>query len=308
MKKIISVLMVCMILLTSCTSKNVNKEKGGKPTIYTSIYPIYYVTSNIVGDKINVENIIPNDIDAHSWEPTPKDMAKLEDASLILINGIGMESWVDSVVNTIGSREIHEVNEGIELIKLTEHDHDKDLRESHNHGDFDPHIWLSIKNMKIISKNVYKKVVDLDKDNEKYYLENFNELVIKLENLEKDYENKLSRIKDKSIVVPHEAFNYLGRDYEINQIAIEGINSTDEPDLGKMAEIVNEAKENKINTIFYEYGDSDKIAKTIAGEINGQVLPLCTLEKITNEQEKNNDDYISIMYKNLENLEKSFER
>ena len=305
MKKIYGILIAILLVLTACNSSDNKETNSGKQVVYTSIYPISYIAENISGDRLEVRNIIPVGTDPHSWEPTPKDMAELEDADLVLVNGLGMESWLDSLVTTIGKDKIKEVNSNVDLIDLTGEEHDHD-HEGHDHGEFDPHIWMSIENMKIVANNIYESIVKLDGDNEEYYLGNYNKLLSNLDELEKDYKDRLSSYKGESIIVPHEAFSYLAKDYALNQVPIEGINSSGEPDLGKMAEIIDIAKNNNINTVFYEFGSSDKIAKTIASEVNGKTLPLYTLETITKEQIESNDDYISIMYMNLENLEKSF--
>ncbi len=304
MKKIYAVLILIIITFTACSNKDIS-DKAENSTIYTSIYPISYITTNIVGDKFEVENIIPNDSDAHSWEPTPKDMANMEDAKLIFVNGLEMEGWLDSLSSVINMDKVYEVNKGIDLIKIDEGE--KESHEGHEHGEFDPHIWLSIKNMKIIASNVYEKVVDLDKKNEGYYKENYDDLIKKLDNLDKEYSLELEKYSGKSIVVPHEAFGYLSKDYNLVQIPIEGLNSETEPDLGKVAEIVNLAKNKEVKGIFYEYNSSDKISKTIANEIGGQVLPLYTAETITEKQISEKKDYITMMQENLKNLIKSFE-
>ncbi|MDL2311045.1 zinc ABC transporter substrate-binding protein [Peptostreptococcaceae bacterium OttesenSCG-928-C18] len=302
MKKLCGILIVFILVLTSCNSANSEDVKNDKPVIYTSIYPISYIAENIVGEKIEIRNIVPNDTDIHSWELTPKDIVKIEDTNLVLTNGLGIETWRESLVTTIGEDKLKEVNKGIDLINLV----GETGHEEHEHGEFDPHIWMSVKNMKIMASNVYEEIIKLDNKNEEDYLENFNRLIKDLDELEKSYESRLADYKGRYIIVPHEAFSYLARDYSLNQVAIEGINSSSEPDLGKMAEIIDIAKKNNINTVFYEFEESDKIAKAIANEIEGKISPLYTLEVTTSEQVKNKEDYISLMYKNLDNLEKSF--
>ncbi|MDU5922099.1 MAG: zinc ABC transporter substrate-binding protein, partial [Finegoldia magna] len=180
-----------------------------------------------------------------------------------------------------------------------EKDHDHD-HEHHHHGEFDPHIWMSPKQARIQMKNVYEAIVKFDAENKDFYEKNYKELDKKFEELDKKYAEVLAPQKDKYFIVPHEAFGYLARDYEINQVPIEGINSDSEPDLNKMKELTNFAKSHKINTVFYEMGESDKIANSLAKEINAKTAGLSTIEAKTQEIEDGKDNYFSLLEKNLD--------
>ncbi|QQK07973.1 metal ABC transporter solute-binding protein, Zn/Mn family [Miniphocaeibacter halophilus] len=297
MKRKILLILLLSLVLVSCTNKNNDNEKN----IYTSIYPIEYLTKEIVGNKYKVINIIPEGAEIHGWEPSMKTVASMSDSQLILVNGLGLESWADSVSESVGEDKIVEVNKGIDYIKLTEGE-----KDNHGHGDYDPHIWLSIKNMIVMAKNIEEEVVKLDPENKSYYRENLERLETNLKELDNKFKSSLEEYKGKAIIVPHDAFGYLVRDYNLKQIPIEGINSSSEPDLGTVAKIVDVAKNNNINTVFYEYGGSEKIAKTIAKEIDGKIKEIYSLENITEELIKNKDNYYTLMEKNLNNILESF--
>jgi len=297
MKRKIFLILLLSLILVSCTNKNNDNNKN----IYTSIYPIEYLTKGIVGDKYKVINIIPTGVEIHGWEPSMKTVASMSDSQLILVNGLGLESWADSVSESVGESKIVEVNKGIDYIKLTETE-----KEEHSHGDYDPHIWLSIKNMLVMAKNIEEEVVKLDPENKSYYEKNLERLESSLKELDGKFETALENYSGKAIIVPHDAFGYLVRDYNLKQIPIEGINSSSEPDLGTVAKIVDKAKSDNVNTVFYEYGGSDKIAKTIAKEISGETKEIYSLENITDELIKNNEDYYTLMEKNLNNILESF--
>ena len=187
------------------------------------------------------------------------------------------------------------------------HDHDEECgcgcghdHEHHHHGEFDPHIWMSPKQARIQMKNVYEAIVKFDSENKDFYEKNYKELDKKFEELDKKYAEVLAPQKDKYFIVPHEAFGYLARDYEIKQVPIEGINSDSEPDLNKMKELTNFAKSHKINTVFYEMGESDKIANSLAKEINAKTAGLSTIEAKTQDIEDGKDNYFSLLEKNLD--------
>lgn len=295
MKKIF-LIVISLLLLTACN----NAEKSNDENIiYTSIYPIEFATKEIVGDKMKVENIIPTGVESHGWEPTMKNIASMAESKIIFINGLGMESWKNSVKETVGEEKLIEVSKDVDLIKLTD-------REVDEENKYDPHIWLSIRNMEKISKNIFDEIIKIDSGNKDYYEKNYNNLVNKLKELDEKFSRELKNYEGKSIIVPHEAFGYLARDYGLKQLPIENINSSSEADLGTIANIVEMAKEEEIKTVFYEYNENKKLASTVAEEIKGNLKEIYTLENITDEQIENKEDYFTIMEKNLNNILESF--
>lgn len=295
MKKIF-LIVLSLLLLTACSKE---EKSNNENMIYTSIYPIEFITKEIVGDKIEVKNIIPTGVESHGWEPTMKNIASMSESEIIFINGLGMESWKGSVKETIGEDKLIEVNKGLDLIKLTN-------REVDEENKYDPHIWLSIRNMEKISKNIFDEIVKIDSKNKDYYENNYNGLLGRLKDLDDKFSEGLKDYNGKSIIVPHEAFGYLVRDYNLKQLPIENINSSSEADLGTIANIVEIAKEEGIKTVFYEYNENEKLASTVATEIDGDLKEIYTLENITDEQINNNEDYFTIMEKNLNNILESF--
>ncbi|MDO5017906.1 MAG: zinc ABC transporter substrate-binding protein [Lagierella massiliensis] len=341
MKKLLSVLLV-MLMITSCATKPGNVEdttavknegNNGK-VVYTSFYPIEFATKYIVGDKIEVRSLMPAGVEVHDWEPSLKDISKLKDSEMIIINGLELEGWLDDAKEVIDQEKIVEVNDGVELIKTDEDDHDHDHEDenieeeehdhdhedetiegeehdhgethNHEHGEYDPHIWLSIKNYQIIAKNILNAVSNIDIDNKDIYEKNYKELVAELEKLDKEYSDSLNQYRGKHIIVPHEAFAYLAKDYGLVQIPIENITSDSEPDLKTIANIVDTARDEGIKTVFYEGEDSAKVPNTIAQEIGGKIMPIHTLEFITDKQSNDGENYLTLMEENYNNILESF--
>ncbi len=296
--------------------KSDNKLDSKK--LYVSFYPIEYMAKEIAKDKIEVVNIMPKGASIHEWEPSAQDIKNLSKSKMFIVNGLELEGWLDDVKTNLNNTEIIDSSNSIEKIKIEEeedhdhdhdhdhdndheeHEHDHDHEEHHHHGEYDPHIWISPREARIQLKNVYEAIVKFDSENKDYYEENYKQLDKKFEDLDKKYEETLKSQKDKYFIVPHEAFGYLARDYEIKQVPIEGINSDSEPDLNKMKELTNFAKSHKINTVFYELGESDKIASSLAKEINAKTAGLSTMESKTKDIEDGKDNYFSLLEKNLE--------
>lgn len=301
--------------------KTENKKENGL-NIVTSTYITRDLAQAIAGDSGKVTCLIPKGQGVHGFEPSPKDMNMLKEADLFIYNGAGLESWVDTVKDTMGEDgEAVEASKGIELLagghhhhhddgeEAHEHDHDADNHDhdhdaeehDHDHGGKDPHVWMSVKNAKQMAQNIADAMIKQDPGNKATYEANLAELNKKLDALDTSFKDALAKAKTKDIVVSHEAYGYLAKDYGLHQIPIEGINSESEPDPKAMKEIIETMKQKGIKFVFTEPHEDDKIAQTIASETGAQVKELDPLEY---ESDKN---YIERMESNLKVLESALQ-
>ncbi|MDO5755322.1 MAG: zinc ABC transporter substrate-binding protein [Tissierellia bacterium] len=290
-------LLVLILLITACGVKEGKDQQNDESVVYTSFYPLEYMAERIAGGKIKVHNIMALGASVHGWEPTAKDMAGLSDADLLIINGLGLEPWLDDVRGSVSTTIIDSSN-GVDAIVLQEEDHD---HGDHDHGEYDPHIWLAPKNAIIQSENIKNAFVDLVPEEKEYFEKNFEELTMELEGLDAQFAHSVGDF-NAYIIVPHEAFGYLARDYGFKQVPIEGIHSDTEPDLQKMTELTDFAKDHHISTVFYEEGDSPKIPQAIAKEIGADIEGISTIEARTQEQIDAEQDYLTIMKENIEKI------
>lgn len=288
--------------------------------IYGSFYPIYNLAKQIAGDKFNIKAFNSLTSESHGWEPSAKDMAELSEAKLLFINGAGMEEWKDSVEESLDI-EMVDTSKDLDLIKASEedHDHDHDHEDAdhdhdheegeeghhHHHGEFDPHTWLSPVNIKAQAKVIADKLSEIDPANKDYYQENYEKIAADLDGIIEEYKDKFSKVENKKFIVPHQAFGYIARDFGLEQIPLASLTSTDDPDAKAMKEVTDLAKANKLNTVFYEAGGSDKAAKTIADEIGAKVAPLNTMEFASKEELDKEVKIQDIIKENLENIYKS---
>ena len=344
------------VMLTACGSKAANndnnnnnnnnnndnkvvatesqKPKGDGLKIVTSTYILRDLAQEIAGDKAEVTCLIPKGQGVHGFEPSPKDINGLNDADLFIYNGAGLESFTDSLKDTLnGDVSLVEASKGIELLagghhhhhdedEATEHDHDHDNHNhnnnhdnnhnnnhdndnheheaaghEHDHGGVDPHVWMAPDNAEEMAENIYEAMAAKDPDNADFYKANYEKLSDKFDALEDSFEKVLDHVKHKDIVVSHEAYGYLAKEFGLNQIPIEGINSESEPDPKAMKDIIDLMKAKGIKTVFTEPEEDDKIAQTIAAETGAEVKQLDPMEY---ESDKN---YFERMESNLKILE-----
>ena len=341
-------------------------DQAEETVVYTSFYPIYNLTKQIAGDKMEVKSFTNLKAESHGWEPSAKDIAELSNSKLMFINGAGMEEWEDSLEDSTDI-ELVDTSEGLDLIKANHEDHDHEHEDEdhdhdhehedehadheheeehadheheeenadheheeenadhedeeehadheheehdheHNHGEFDPHTWLSPKNGLAQAKVIAEKLSQVDPANKDYYMDNYKKIEDELNSMIDEYSKKFEEASNKNFLVNHKAFSYIARDFNLNQIALTSLTSTDGTDAKTLKEAAEKAKELNINTIFYEMGGSDKSAKTLADEIGAEIKPLNTLELATDEDLDNNKTYQELIRYNLEEIYKSLEK
>lgn len=284
--------------------KDSSAEKASEENvIYASFFPIYNLTKQIAGDKFEVKSFTNLKTESHGFEPSAKEIAELSTSKLMFVNGAGMEEWEEAVKNTVDI-DIVNTSEGIDLIKASEDDHDHEDGEEghghHHHGEFDPHTWLDPANGKAQAKVIADKLSEVDPANKDYYMANYEKIAKELDDIVTEYKDKFKNVDNKKFIVPHQAFGYLAREFDLEQIPLNSLTSTGEADAKVLKEVSDLAKAEKIKTVFYEMGGSDKEAKTLADEIGAEAKPINTLEFATDEELSSNKTYQEMIKENLE--------
>ena len=309
--KILTIVFTASMLLTGCNNSaesNNSIESNNKLTIVTSFYPMYISTLNIVKDIPDVEVInmtAPQTGCLHDYSLSTKDLKTLSSADIFVINGAGMESFLDDVIDEYSDLKIIEASKGIDLIEDTEHD---DHTEDHDHEDHDhdvnPHVWVSIsKNIEEVS-NIAEELSSLDPNHANEYQDNANEYIAKLENLKTEMHSTLDNIAHKDIITFHEAFPYFAEEFGLNIVGVIEIEPDSEPSAKEVENIISIINEKNIKALFTEPQYSSKIADTIAKETGASIY---TLDPIVtgDSNEKAYNDYIIKMQENLNTLKEA---
>ena len=305
--------LLLVLMLTACGPKSSGSIVEGKVNVITTFYPIYEFTAEIGGGDANVINLLPVGVEPHDWTPRSQDIISTSKAQLFLYNGAGLEGWVPNFLKSLdgdSKTKAVEVSQGVKLITTDEddghdHGHEGEGAEADEHGDSlhtDPHTWVSPKSALVMAKNIKDSLQAVDPAHSAGYEERYQKLADRLSALDLKFTEELGKLPNKEIVVSHQAFAYLARDYGLSQHAIMGLSPDAEPrgqDLVKLAALV---KEEGIRYIFFEELVSDKLAKTLASETGVSTMVLNPVEGLTEAQQKNGDNYFTLMEKNLQNL------
>lgn len=303
MKKsiLIFLLAVCLIFPSACNIKT----DDGRLKVCVSLYPIYDFTQKIGGDKVNIINLTPTG-DSHHYEPSLYDVAQISESDLFFYNGAGLEHWVEDVIVTVKGNKVKAVavSEGIELLNSEGHGHEEEGEDEDEHEhEFDPHVWLYPLNARKQMENIKNALALADPDNAEYYEANYQLYKTEFDLLDGEY---IAEIKDKisdefnTIVVAHKAFGYLCHAYGLEQVALTDVNDSGER--SNLNEIIDLISEKNIKYIFYDELEGNSTILTLSTDTQTSLLPLNNLSALTQQQKVANDDYFSIMRKNLQSL------
>jgi zinc transport system substrate-binding protein len=306
MKRLTCFVFIFFIFISGCSNSvqtNGEKTKAGtkKLQIVTTFYPMYYFAQKVAGSSANVDLLIPNGVEPHDWEPTAKDMAKIQDADIFIYNSRYFETWTEKVLNSIDQSNLTvvEASNGIELMNA-------DSEEEGNHASSkDPHVWLSPVLAGQEVDNITQALEKKDPKNKANYEKNAAAFKLQLNDLDRLYKETIDKAKKKEFVTQHAAFGYLAKQYGLTQIPIAGLSPDVEPTLGKLKELAELTKQKNIKIVYFEGLTSSKVAQTLANEINAKTEVLNPLEGLTKEEQEKGLDYIGVMKKNLEALKKS---
>jgi zinc transport system substrate-binding protein len=299
LKKIITVILSACIIstLVGCSKSTIaqkedNQVNQSKIQVVVSFNPLKQFAKAVGKDKIEVKTIIPEGVEPHDFEPKIRDMEDISKAGLFVYTGFGMESWIEKTLSSIDNKNLVVVDSsiGVDPIKA-------EGEEIKEHGQYDPHIWLSVREAKIQTKNIKDALVKADVINKDFYEKNFEEFSKELDKLYNEYKTKFQGVPNKNFVTGHAAFGYLCRDFGLLQNSVEDVFAGGEPTPQKLKELVELSKKNKIKVIFMEELASPRVSETLANEVGAKVQKIYTIE--SNEENKS---YIQSMEENLSNI------
>ena len=274
--RIIAVLIMVFVIfaMSGCSAKKVSSD------VWTTIYPVYSIAKEIVGDKYRVHKILDDGVEPHSFEPSASDVAKISSSKAIFYLG-NIDEWA----NKIEANVKYKVSEGISI------------------KEDDPHVWTSPVNAIKIAQNISNTMKKVDPQNKDYYEKNYLKFKNDMINLHKKFVNLSKKAKRKSFLVSHPAFYYLAKDYGFIQYSITGVNEEEEPSASKVKEILNIVKKENIRFVLHDPLENPNIVEPIAREANLSIVDVYGMG-ITSPEISAKESFYSLMLKNYNAFEK----
>lgn len=295
MKKILSLALILLTFaLTGCGS---DKKDDDNLKIVTSFYPIYLDVLNITRGVAGVEvvNLTPPQTGClHDYQLTPEDMKLLETADIFVVNGLGMESFLDKVIEAQPTLKIIDASDSPEIVPIMED------------GVPNPHVWMSITYSIQQVKNILSKLSELDPERADKYRMHGLDYVDELTTLRDEMHLSLTMLPNKEIVTFHEAFPYFAAEFGLKIAAVIEREPGTEPTPQELAETIEKINALPVKVIFTEPQYSPKAAETIARETGAQIFTLDPI--VTGEAKPENLlDYVDRMLTNTLTLIKALQ-
>lgn len=258
-------------LATGCGSGGT----GGRKSVVAAFYPLAFAAQRIGGADYRVENLTPPGAEPHDLELTPREVARIVEADVVLYLGRGFQPAVSKAVEQSRGARV-DLLQGLPL-----------------HGG-DPHVWLD----PILFARIARRIgTALGRPTTQF--------VDRLKRLDREYRAGLGDCKRQEIVTSHAAFGYLAARYGLRQISITGLTPETEPAPQKLVRVVRVVRRTHATTVFFETLVSPRLARTVAREVGARTSVLDPLEGLTPEEQQNGDDYFTVMRKNLASLRKA---
>lgn len=285
---IIAIIVIAIIVTLVVLNINRNKQdskEDGTLKIVTSFYPMYIIAENITEGAENIELVNMADVNVgclHDYTLTTEDMKKVENADFFIINGLGMEKFLDKVINSNSNMDIIDSSQNIQNI-------------IENEEETNPHIWTSIDNYISQVKNISKELQNKDKLNAQIYIENEEKYVEKLENLKEEYLETLKDLEGQKAIILNEAFEYLAQELKLDYTTVKTDHEESTLSAEVLKNIIDKVKKENIKIIIIDKNDNTSNAETIANETGAEIYKLNS--GLTGSLDK--DAYIKAMEENV---------
>lgn len=295
--KIITIsILIVVCIITAIFAMNVNEENNDEFNITTSFYPMYIAVLNITegAQEVTVTNLINDQVGCiHDYVLTTTELVTLAKSDVLIINGVGMEGFMDKVISNFSELKIIDASKGIDVIHEDCNENHSE-HEGHNH-ETNSHVFVSVKNYIKQVQNICNELIKLDSKNKEVYELNTQSYIERLQELDKEINNQISSLSSKNIVTFHNTFDYFAKDYGFNVVGIIESEHGKTPSASEIATLVENIKTNNVKVIFVEPEYSLKIVDTVAKETGVKVYVLHSMTSGKN----NKDEYINMMRENL---------
>lgn len=273
-------LALAMFALAACGRMPSPEPSDGRLQIVVAFYPLQYAAERIGGDQVDITNLTSPGVEPHDLELTPQQVVQLQQADLVMYIP-GFQPSVDQAVAANATSTSYDASTGISLLTTST-------------GSNDPHIWLNPMNMSIIASGVSERLTALRPDRT-IFAKNLTSMATDMNSLNDRWQTGTTNCANRDLVVSHEAFGYLAKQYNFVQRGISGLSPDAEPAPATVAAVADFVKANNVKTIYFETLVDPKIANVLAAETGSATAKLDPLEGLADPA----TNYVSVMNANL---------
>lgn len=252
-------IVACFNVFFICLAFAVNavRAEGESIRVVTSFSILEDLVRQVGGEHVDVVNLVGPDADAHMYKPKPSDTVAIAKADLVVFNGLTFEGWIARLIENSGYKNEQLIaSEGVDVML-----HGKDP---------DPHAWQSFHNIRVYIRNITRVLSKLRPEHKEIFVQRKKQYLISISELEQDL---LRQIKDvtpsrRIVVTSHDAFGYLGREFEIQFFAPQGLSLDVEASAADVATVIDQIRDQDVKALFVENINNPRLLQSISTETN----------------------------------------
>ncbi len=307
MKRLIA-LFAALIMLCGCSADKGESAQQPKEklSVVTTIFPAYDFARQIFGDTAEVTMLLKPGTESHTYDPTARDIVKINDCDLFIYNGGESDSWVEGILEAADGVRTLRMMDAVEAV---EEEHTEGMEEeTHEHGDtgeaeYDEHIWTSPKNAADIVESIRIAADEISPENKALYGETAYKYIGEINALDREFGELLEGESRYFIFGDRFPLLYFFREYGLNYYAaFPGCGSETEPSARTIGFLLDRLDEDAVRTVFYIELSNRKLADTLAQDKGLGTKEFHTCHNITAEDFEAGETYVSLMRRNYEML------
>jgi zinc/manganese transport system substrate-binding protein len=312
----------CSLLLVSLTAIGLGACGTGSPTIsaspseetqrlkvITTFIPVTNFTKAVAGDRAEVTQLLPTNVGPHDYQAKPEDVQKLARGNVLVKNGLGMEEFLENLLKNAENANLKVIDSSKDIQPIAnqekhDHDHEKTSEAGHNHGAFNPHIYLDPKRAIKQVENIRDGLITADPEGKTTYDKNATAYIEKLKKLDGEIAQKLQPFAGKSFVTYHDFAPYFAQSYNLKAEFLVDV-PEDNASPEDVKRVINAAKQSNLKTLLTESQAVGSPFAALAKDLKVKVSTFDPLET-SNGEALRPDYYLTTMRQNLQNLESAF--
>ena len=302
MKRLIAALLCLCLMLCGCTAQPEKPHDETKLQIVCTSFPAYDFAREIAGDRAELTLLIKPGSEVHSYEPTPKDMIRIQESDLFICNGGESEQWAKTLITP----ELNTIYM-MDCVDTVEESADGIYNAEDGEPELDEHVWTSPLNAIKISEEICNALCKLDTDNAEAYKTNFTAYKAQLMALDREFRQVIKNSGKHTLVFADRfPMRYFALEYGLDcYAAFPGCSSETEPSAKTVAYLIDRVREDKIPAVLYMEFSNQKMANVICEDTGCKKLPFYSAHSITAQQFEDGVTYLDLMRMNIETLKEA---
>lgn len=316
MKKFFALILICTLCLAlcACGQQAQAPETDGGVDIVATVFPAYDFARQIAGDDGNVTLLIPPGSEAHSYEPTPQDIIRIQNCDLLVCNGGESEAWLDEILGGMGN-EIptvvmldcvdaltEEDKDGMQVHEHHDHDHDE-----HEDEEYDEHVWTSPVNAQLICRAISAALCQADPAHASDYTARCVDYCAELQELDADFRGVIANAKRHTLIFADRfPVRYFVEEYGLDYFAaFPGCADDAEPSARTVAFLIDRVREEQAPAVLYIEFSNQKMADIVCEDTGCEKLLFNSCHNVTADQLRGGVTYLELMRGNLETVKEA---